>query len=70
MTEAVRNPTIVLESKNPNSLVFVSNNMTYKSAVLNVPVNLVGDTSAKVATAFFKSRHPTSPVVWRSDDDG
>lgn len=68
VVETVSNPTKVLESNRPNSLVFVNNNVKYVNAVLNVPVQLVGDNSARVVTAYYKSRKSTSSVVWSFDD--
>ena len=68
--ETVKNPTTVFEGNRPNSLVFVNNDIKYYNAVLNVPVQQVEDATGRVATAYYKSRETTSPVVWSSDDDG
>ncbi|MCB1331998.1 MAG: DUF2283 domain-containing protein [Maritimibacter sp.] len=64
---ATQNPTAVYESStNPeHAVVFVNENTTFNGESLHVPVRIVEDSSARVATAYFR----TSSVGWKNSGD-
>ena len=66
--ETVSKPTKVFMGNVPDSLVFVNSNVTYGRAVLNVPVHLEGNDSAKVRTAIFMRKEQSSLLVWSPND--
>ncbi len=68
IASAISDPTHV-ETSYSNSYVYVDGNTTNATGdPLRVPVKVVGETSARVRTAYFASSESSEKIIWRKDE--
>ena len=69
--QALQSPSqVFVSSTRPDrSVVFVSDNVTYRDNPLRVPVKRVDGTSGRVSTAYFSGSSYDGDLLWERDDD-